>query len=211
MSILVDRNTRVARPGHHRLGRQLPRRADAGLRHQGRGRRHARAAAGRASRGRCPSSTPSSEAVRETGANAVGHLRAAARSPPTPSSRPPTPGIPLVVAITEGIPILDMVRVKRYLQDQPGVAAARAQLPRRHHPGPVQDRHHARPHPPARPHRRGLPLRHAHLRGGASSSPQLGLGQSTAVGIGGDPVHGTDFIDVLRAASRPTRTPTASS
>ena len=41
------------------------------------------------------------------------------RSPPTRSWRPPTPGVPLVIAITEGIPVLDMVRVKRCLQGRP--------------------------------------------------------------------------------------------
>ena len=44
--------------------------------------------------------------------------------------------------------------------------AARPQLPRRHHAGRDQDRHHARPHPQEGPHRRGVALRHADLRGG---------------------------------------------
>ncbi|VWX59494.1 hypothetical protein VARIO8X_160239 [Burkholderiales bacterium 8X] len=43
-------------------------------------------------------------------------------------------------------------------------AAARPELPRPHHAGRNQDRHHAGPHPPQGPHRRGEPLRHAHLR-----------------------------------------------
>jgi hypothetical protein len=57
-----------------------------------------------------------------------------------------TPGS-AVVCITEGIPVLDMVRVKRGLkgEDPPD----RPELPRRHHAGRVQDRHHAGPHPQA--------------------------------------------------------------
>ena len=58
-------------------------------------------------------------------------------------------GVPLIVAITEGIPVTDMVRAKRFLEEQPG-AAGRAQLPRGHHPRAVQDRDHARVHPHSR-------------------------------------------------------------
>ena len=55
---------------------------------------------------------------------------------------------------------------------------------------------------PGHIHKRGSvgvvsPLGHAHLRGGLPDSPPPGLGQSTCVGIGGDPVNGTEHIDVL--------------
>ena len=60
--------------------------------------------------------------------------------------------------------MLDMARVKRFLAGKP-CAAGRPQLPRRHHARPVQDRHHARLHPQARPGRRHQPQRHADLRG----------------------------------------------
>ena len=76
-------------------------------------------------------------------------------------------GIPLVVCITEGIPVLDMVRVKRALRGTK-TAADRPELPRRHHPRRVQDRHHAGPHPPPRQDRHRLALRHADLRGGGA-------------------------------------------
>ena len=55
-------------------------------------------------------------------------------------------GVELVVCITEGIPVLDMVKVKRYLgggKDAPD----RPELPRNHHSGRVQDRDHARLYP----------------------------------------------------------------
>ena len=111
-------------------------------------------------------------------------------------------GIKVIVAITEGIPVLDMAKAKRFLQTKPGVAADRPELPRRHHAGPVQDRHHARLHPQAvragqEGRRRHQPLRHAHLRGRVPAHARSGYAQSTCVGIGGDPIIGTNQIDLL--------------
>ena len=104
MSILVDKNTRVLVQGitgadgaFHAA--QLPR-----VRHAGRRRRHARQGRARSIEG-VPVFDTVAEAVRATGANASRDLRAAARSPPTRSSRRPTPASPLVVCITEGIPV----------------------------------------------------------------------------------------------------------
>jgi hypothetical protein len=72
--------------------------------------------------------------------------------------------VPLIVCITEGIPVADMVKAKRYLQGRK-LPPDRPELPRRHHPEPVQDRHHARLHPHARQGRRRVALGHPHLRG----------------------------------------------
>ena len=68
----------------------------------------------------------------------------------------------LIVCITEGIPVLDMMPVKRALEGSKS-RSDRPELPRRHHAGRLQDRHHARPHPQTRHGRRRLPLGHPDL------------------------------------------------
>ena len=73
----------------------------------------------------------------------------------------------LVVCITEGIPVRDMIEVRDRMRKQNRRHdPARAQLPRRDHARRDQDRHHAGPYPPQGPHRRGVALGHADLRGG---------------------------------------------
>ena len=75
-------------------------------------------------------------------------------------------GIKVIVAITEGIPVIDMARAVAYLEGpSPGVPADRPELPGHHHAGGLQDRHHAGLYPQAGPRRRRQPVGNAHLRG----------------------------------------------
>lgn len=135
------------------------------------------------------------QAVREVGATAT-VIYVPAKFAPDAMMEAADAGIKLIVCITEGIPVLDMIRVRAYL-DMKGATLLGPNCPGLLTPG--QAKIGIIPASIATPGTVGVVSRSGTLTYEAVAAlTQAGMGQSTIVGIGGDPVHGLDFLDVIK-------------
>jgi len=144
--------------------------------------------------GRVPVFDTVSEAVAHTGANAS-VVYVPARFAPDAILEAADAGVPLVVCITEGIPALDMIRVYTYLK-QKGTRLIGPNCPGLLTPGQarvgIMPGHIATPGPVGVVSRSGTLTYEI-----VYALTVQGIGQTTCVGIGGDPIIGTNFVDVL--------------
>jgi succinyl-CoA synthetase alpha subunit len=193
MSILIDKNTRVITQGIT---------GATGLFHAQGARDYGTQMVGGVTPGKGGSSIDGfpvfdtvEQAVAQTGANAT-----VIYVPPVASAdaimEAVDAGIEVIICITEGVPVLDMVRVKKYMEGRqarligpncpgiitPGACKIGIMPGYIHKPGPV-----------------GVVSRSGTLTYEAVwQLTSRGIGQSTCVGIGGDPVNGTSHLDVLK-------------
>ncbi|MGH7861706.1 MAG: succinate--CoA ligase subunit alpha [Candidatus Dormibacteraceae bacterium] len=106
-------------------------------------------------------------------------------------------GIELIVCMTEGIPIQDMIRVKGFLSDFPGVRLLGPNCPGLLTPG--VGKIGIIPQRFSKPGGVGIVARSGTLTYETMAAlTAAGMGQSTVVGIGGDPINGMSFVDVIR-------------
>ena len=136
------------------------------------------------------------EAVAETGANAS-IVYVPARFAADAILESADAGIPLIVCIAEGVPVVDMIKVKAFL-DQKGARLVGPNCPGLLTPGEakvgIMPGHIATPGPVGVVSRSGTLTYEV-----VYALTEKGIGQTTCVGIGGDPIIGTRFIDVLAA------------
>ena len=194
MAILVDKNTRLVVQGitgregefHSRQMLEYGTQVVAGVT-PGKGGQTA-------CDGRVPVFDTVREAVEATGAN-TSIIYVPARFAPDAILEAADAGIELVVCITEGIPVMDMIRVKNYL-DQKGTRLIGPNCPGLLTPGEakvgIMPGHIAIPGPVGVVSRSGTLTYEV-----VYALTMRGIGQSTCVGIGGDPIIGTRFVDVL--------------
>jgi succinyl-CoA synthetase alpha subunit len=193
MSILVDKNTRVIVQG---LGR-------AGTFHANQCRDYGTQVVGAVKPGKGGTRQEGydlfnsvAEAVRKTGANA-----SMVFVPPAGAAdaimEAADAGVAVIVTITEGIPVLDMAKAMLFLKTRPASRLVGPNCPGVITPG--QCKIGIMPGYIHKPGPVGVVSRSGTLTyEGVHQLTALGLGQSTCVGIGGDPVAGTSFVDVIR-------------